>query len=438
MMPVSAVWAGPSRNAHLDGPPLLTAKTHGSTPFRLDLHVGDVGHALIIGPTGAGKSVLLSLMAMQFRRYQHAQVFVFDKGKSARASVLAMGGASFDLALDGGLAFQPFAGLDRGREQAFALEWLTGLLTNENVTITPAVKDTLWSAIKSLATAPKEERTLTGLALLLQSIELRQALLPYTLEGPFGRLLDANEDKLQLSDVQHFEMEELMHHEKLVLSVLTYLFHRLEARFNGRPTLLILDEAWVFLDDPLFSARIREWLKTLRKKNVAVLFATQSLADIENSSIAPALIESCPTRIFLPNDRAIEPQSRAVYERFGLNARQIDLISHATPKRDYYCQSAQGNRLFELGLGPVGLALCGTSSSTDQKQIDRIVDELSDDADGTSFADRWLRAKDLDWAADLLTGFDAEDAISGAAGPKDNTPETIPNLPSSKETAHDA
>ena len=148
-----------------------------------------------------------------------------------------------------------------------------------------------------------------------------------------------------------------MHHKGLVAPVLTYLFHRLEARFDGRPTLLILDEAWLFLDDPLFAALIREWLKTLRKKNVAVVFATQSLADIETSTIAPALIESCPSRIFLPNDRAIEPQSRAVYERFGLNDRQIDLIARAFPKRDYYYQSQRGNRLFELGLGQVGLAL---------------------------------------------------------------------------------
>ncbi|MFV1400453.1 hypothetical protein QMK68_29675, partial [Klebsiella pneumoniae] len=93
----------------------------------------------------------------------------------------------------------------------------------------------------------------------------------------------------------------------VVAPVLTYLFHRLEERFDGRPTLLILDEAWIFLDHPLFASRIREWLKVLRKKNVAVIFATQSLADIAGSSIAPAIIESCPQRILLPNDRAIEP-----------------------------------------------------------------------------------------------------------------------------------
>ena len=104
-----------------------------------------------------------------------------------------------------------------------------------------------------------------------------------------------------------------MHGKSAVLPVLTYLFRRLEERFDGAPTLLILDEAWVFLDDPLFAGRIREWLKTLRKRNVSVIFATQSLADIERSPIAPALIESCPSRIFLPSPQASEPQLRGIY-----------------------------------------------------------------------------------------------------------------------------
>src|SRR3546814_3082729 len=99
----------------------------------------------------------------------------------------------------------------------------------------------------------------------------------------------------------------------------------------------------------------------------------RSLADIADSTIAPAIIESCPQRILLPNDRAIEPQSQAAYVRFGLNARQIELVSRAVPKRQYYLQSARGNRLFELGLGPVGLALCGASDPDTQKRIDAIL-----------------------------------------------------------------
>jgi type IV secretion system protein VirB4 len=398
MMPVSAVWAGPEMNRHLSAPPLMMADTRGSTPFRLDLHVGDVGHTLIVGPTGSGKSVLLSLLALQFRRFIGAQVILFDRGRSARAAALAMGGESIELGLEGTLSLQPLARIDEPGEIAFALQWVTALLTAEGVRVTPDVKDAVWTALQSLASAPKPERTLTGLAVLVQSNALVAALAPYTLEGAYGRLLDGSSEQLAATDVLHVEMEELMHHKALVPPVLTYLFHRLEARFDGRPTLLILDEAWTFLDDALFAARIREWLKTLRKKNVAVVFATQSLADIERSTIAPALIESCPTRIFLPNDRALEPQARSVYERFGLNARQIEILSTAAPKRDYYAQTARGNRLFELGLGPVALSLCGASTPDDHKLIDRCLTE----GGKATFAARFLQAKGLPWAAELI------------------------------------
>ncbi len=397
MMPVSAVWAGPRHNPHLQGPPLLMAKTRGSTPFRLSLHVGDVGHSLIVGPTGAGKSVLLSYLGLQFRRYPRSQLFLFDKGRSARAAILAMGGSSFDPALDGDLSFQPLAHIDKPEIQAFALDWVVGLLANEAVEITPDVKQAVWAALGNLASAPAKERTLTGLSLLLQSNPLRQALEPYTLEGAYGSLLDADNDRLTLSDIQHFEMEELLHHKGLVLPVLTYLFHKLEARFDGRPSLLILDEAWVFLDHPLFAERIRDWLKTLRKKNVSVVFATQSLSDIAGSTIAPAIIESCPTRIFLPNDRALEPQMHDAYQRFGLNDRQVELISQAIPKRDYYIQTARGNRLFELGLGPLALTLCGSSSPQDHKLMDEILKKNEN-----SFLFHFFKTKGLDWAADLV------------------------------------
>lgn len=410
LMPLSSVWAGPVRNGHLDGPPLLVAKTAGSTPFRLSTHVGDVGHMMVVGPTGAGKSVLLSLIAFQFRRYPGAQVYIFDKGNSARAAVLAMGGAhhalgSADTDVEA-LAFQPLANIDDAAERSWAAEWIAALLTHENVPVTPEVKDAVWTALGSLASAPREERTMTGLALLLQSNALRIALQPYTLEGPHGRLLDAAEQQLALADVQCFETEALMGQTGAVAPVLTYLFHRLEERFDGRPTLLILDEAWIFLDHPLFAARIREWLKVLRKKNVAVLFATQSLADIAGSAIAPAIIESCPQRILLPNDRAIEPQGHDIYARFGLNDRQIELIARANPKRHYYLQSARGNRLFELGLGPVALTLCGSSDPAAQARIDAALAEHG----RKHFAEAFLRDAGLAWAADLAADFPAPTA----------------------------
>jgi type IV secretion system protein VirB4 len=405
LMPLSSVWAGPVHNPHLQGPPLLYARTVGSTPFRLATHIGDVGHMLVVGPTGAGKSVLLALIALQFRRYPGSQIFIFDKGYSARAATIAMGGAHHALGLgaDAGetLSFQPLAGIDDASERAWASEWIGALLAHEQVLVTPDIKEAVWSALTSLASAPEAERTLTGLAMLLQSNPLRTALGAYTLDGPYGRLLDATDRQLKFADVQCFETEALMGETGVVAPVLTYLFHRLEERLDGRPTLLILDEAWIYLDHPLFAARIREWLKVLRKKNVAVLFATQSLADIADSAVAPAIIESCPQRVLLPNDRAIEPQSRAAYARFGLNERQIELIARASPKRHYYLQSARGNRLFELGLDPVALAFCGVSDPAAQNRLDTVLAAHGADR----FAVEWLRACGLDWAAELAARF---------------------------------
>ena len=401
LMPLSSVWAGQAGNPHLDGPATFHAVTSGSTPFRYSTHVEDVGHQLHVGPTGAGKSVLLALLALQFRRYFGAQVYVFDKRFSSRAAVLAMGGRHHGLAADAGLAFQPLARIDEDGERAWAIEWLCDLVAAENVLVTPPVKEALWSALTSLASAPPAERTLTGLSMLLQSNALKAALAPYTLDGPFGRLLDAAEDGLDLSDVQCFETDTLIKTPSVVAPVLTYLFHRLEARFDGRPTLMVLDEAWKFLDTPLFAARIREWLKELRKRNVAVIFATQSLADITDSPIMPAIIDGCPQRIFLANDRAIEPLSRKVYEGLGLNERQIELIARATPKRHYYLQSRLGNRLFELGLGPVALALCGASDPAVQTLIDQVLAEHGE----AGFAAAFLAARGLPWASALIEDF---------------------------------
>lgn len=393
VFPLSAIWAGPANNKHLNAPVLIHTQTPDSTPFRLCLHVGDVGHTMIVGPTGAGKSVLLATLAAQFRRYSNSQVYFFDKGGSCRALTAGVGGDFYDLAdeEEGALSFQPLANIDEENERTWASEWIYEILRAENVEITPEVKKSVWTALCSLATSPKEQRTITGLTLIIQDMNLRQALQPVTINGAFGRLFDANHDNLDYGTWQCFEMEKLMNSPAAVAPTLSYLFHKLEQRFTGVPTMMILDECWLFLDNPIFAAKIREWLKVLRKANVSVVFATQSLRDVENSPVAPAIIDSCLTKMYLPNSNANDDRTAVTYRAFGLNDREIEIISMATAKRQYYYKSTYGSRLFELALGPIALAYCAASSKEDQRMVKEILAEKGP----KYFNEEWLRYKKL-------------------------------------------
>jgi type IV secretion system protein VirB4 len=406
-LPLNAIWSGPTINAHLTAelsklgtmdvqPPLAYAKAAGSTPFRLDLHRGDVGHTMVIGPTGSGKSVFLNLIAMQWLRYPRAQIIFFDKGASSRAATLLVGGAYFALgAAASELAFQPLGALDTAKDLTWAQEWLLDLISGEGVETSAEMKREIWMTLQNLAAGPRDQRTLSMFAATIQNRSIKEAVKRFTLEGPYGHLLDADVDFLSQARWLTFEMNELFSARDAVAPTLTHIFHQIEQRFDGRPTLLIIDEAWVFLDNSRFAAKIREWLKTLRKSNVAVIFATQSLSDVARASIAPALIESCPTKIFLPNSDAYTSTISDLYRSFGLTDAQIKIIGQSTPKRDYYFQSSSGNRLFELGLGPATLATVGASSANDQKMIDDLLEAHGEHG----FAAAYFRACGLDWAS---------------------------------------
>jgi type IV secretion system protein VirB4 len=266
--------------------------------------------------------------------------------------------------------------------------------------MTPERKAVLWNALGRLSQSPPKDRTITGLKTLVQDKDIKAALAPYTVDGPYGRLLDAENDTLGYGRWQVFEMHELTKsYPTAVMPVLTYLFHRLDQRFGQAPTLLILDEGWLFLDDPVFAPKIREWLKTLRKKKAYVVFASQSLADLAGSPLLETVKESCYTKIYLPNATALDDErSMAFYRGFGLNDQQIAIIAGSTSKREYYFTSPLGNRLFSLSLGEVGLAYCAASSSDDQSLADRWA-RLPTDA----FNDAYLRGKGLSAAADTLS-----------------------------------
>jgi type IV secretion system protein VirB4 len=399
MMPLSSIWSGDARNKHLQGPPLLYTQTSGNTPYRLSLHVGDVGHTLVVGPTGAGKSVLLNTIESAFRKYKDARIFVFDKGASSYVLTHGVGGKFFDLGneTNGALSFQPLAQIDDERERQWCLEWLCDFIESQHMNVTPEKKEILWDALNTVASYKGKDlkmRHLTNLVNAVQDEDLKSALMPLTVSGAYGKIFDSDHDSLDLGSWQTFEMEKLMSTPAIVGPTLMYIFHRIEQSLNGEPTIIVLDECWVFFDNEQFAAKIREWLKVLRKSNTSVIFATQSINDIVSSPIFATVLESCPSRIFLPNNDALEEGTAKQYKMFGLNKRQIQIIATAVKKRQYYYVSPLGSRLFELALEkcPVSLAYVAVNTK-DVKAAKKIIAEQGDE----QFNRLWLiRANIID------------------------------------------
>ncbi|HBO0762092.1 TPA: VirB4 family type IV secretion/conjugal transfer ATPase, partial [Pseudomonas aeruginosa] len=367
LLPTSTIWTGNANAPCPMYPPLSPALMHcvtqGSTPFRLNLHVRDLGHTFMFGPTGAGKSTHLAILAAQLRRYAGMSIFAFDKGMSMyplaagiRAATKGTSGLHFTVAADDErLAFCPLQFLSTKGDRAWAMEWIDTILALNGVETTPAQRNEIGNAIMSMHASGA--RTLSEFSVTIQDEAIREAIRQYTVDGAMGHLLDAEEDGLALSDFTVFEIEELMNlGEKFALPVLLYLFRRIERALTGQPAVIILDEAWLMLGHPAFRAKIREWLKVLRKANCLVLMATQSLSDAANSGILDVIVESTATKIFLPNIYARDEDTAALYRRMGLNARQIEILAQAVPKRQYYYVSENGRRLYDLALGPLALA----------------------------------------------------------------------------------
>ncbi|WP_448949331.1 VirB4 family type IV secretion/conjugal transfer ATPase [Lautropia mirabilis] len=394
LLPTSSIWTGsetaPSPMYPPNSPALMHCVTHGSTPFRLNLHVRDLGHTFVFGPTGAGKSTLLAIIAAQFRRYRDISVFCFDKGMSMYPLTKALDGQHFTVAADDdSLAFCPLQFLDGKADRAWAMEWIDTILALNGVMTTPEQRNEISRAILSMHKSGS--RTLTEFSTTVQDEGIREALQQYTIAGSMGHLLDADDDGLALSSFSTFEIEELMNlGQKYALPVLLYLFRRIERSLHGQPAVIILDEAWLMLGHEAFRAKIKEWLKVLRKANCLVLMATQSLSDAANSGILDIIIESTATKIFLPNLNAREKDAAALYQRMGLNERQIEILANAEAKRQYYYVSEKGRRLFELALGPLAIAFVGSSDKESVATIQQM-----EKRHGKEWIHAWLDTRNL-------------------------------------------
>lgn len=410
LAPVTSVWTGAAENPCPLFPPqspaLLWATTAGGDPFRLNLHVEDVGHTLIVGPTGSGKSALIGLLSASFLRYPKAQVFVFDKGFSSFALTLAVSGQHYDLLPATGepLSLRPLAQLQSPGDLARAFDWLENLFALQGIDLEPAHRTHVNQALHLLRSSP--DRSLTDFSFKLQDLKLRQALGPYLTGGPYGSLFDGPESHLEPAHLTTYEISSLLEYGEAVMApVLLHLFREIERSLDGRPTLLILEEAWALLGNTRFAKKIGMWLRELRKLNAAVVFVTQSLADVAGSPMRSTLFESCPTKILLPNPSASEV-SREVYEALGLLPGQIDLLAKARPKKEYFLHTETASRLIDLALGPIALAFIGASSSQDRAAIARLRSQH-----GPAWPAYWLEQRSLTTAAEALRPFLTKGAL---------------------------
>jgi type IV secretion system protein VirB4 len=373
---------------------LCYGATTGSTPFRLNLHVGDTGHTGIYGPTGSGKSVALGAIAANFRAVPDGQIFFFDKGYSAYVLTKALGGQHLDLGEEE-VPLCPLAQIDDETDRMKLQGLLEDWLDLQGVRLVPSQRKALWRGLTLVAEGPAEQRTISNLVTQVQDNAVRDGLAAFSLAGPLGRFVDADHDVMLEGRFVTFELETLMAMgPKVVVPVATYLFHRIDQRLDGRPKLIILDEAWIMLTNSVFGAKIEEWLRTLRKRNAAVVLATQSLSEIANSPHRDVILESCPTKLYLPNPEAMNSATMETYRRFGLSDRQVEIIADSTPKRHYYYVSPLGRRLFQFSLGPAALAFIGAGSKDDILAARQMIEQH-----GERWTVEWLRARGLhDWA----------------------------------------
>lgn len=390
LIPVSSPWIGQEFNPcdfyPENSPALMQCITGatGSTAFRFNFHVKDLGHTLILGPTGAGKSTFLCTTAAQALRYQGISIYAFDKGMSMYALCKACKGRHYIPGHDADLSFAPLGSIETPEDLTWASGWLQSLLVVNDVKVTHdmtnQINNTLKNMYESRKRDPNFDMSLTSFSLLIQDSEIRAVLEQYLQGSAQGSLIDAREDGLTDNHFSVFEIEPLMNMgEKYVIPVITYLFQRIEKNCHGQPVIIYLDEAWLMLGNAAFRNKIREWLKVMRKKNCAVIMATQEIADLANNPIFSTLIESCPTKVFLPNPNATQEQGLKLYQMFGLNYRQIRLIAEGVKKFDYFVVSDGKCRMIQLGLDRFQLAFVGVSDPEKIKHIDELIKQFGDD-----------------------------------------------------------
>lgn len=318
------------------GEAVTVLDTRSGTPYYFNFHLRDIGHTTIIGPTGAGKTVLMNFLSAQAQKFR-CRLFFFDKDRGAEIFLRAVNGAYTIVDPGKNCGFNPLLLPDTGENRIFLLEWLKQLVSTLGETVSAEDIALLTSAINGNYKLAPENRRLSNIAPFL-GLEgpgtLAGRLAMWHSNGSHAKIFDNPTDVIDFSksNIFGFEMAELLKDKFALAPVLLYLFHRIQLSLDGSSTMIVLDEAWALIDNPVFAPKIKDWLKVLRKLNTFIVFATQSVEDASKSSISDTLIQQAATQIFLPNLKATSVYRTA----FLLSEREHHLIKTIDPGSRFF------------------------------------------------------------------------------------------------------
>jgi len=365
------------------GDAVSVLETTSSSPYYFNFHRGDLGNFTVIGPSGSGKTVVLTFLLAQAQRVKPRIVY-FDKDRGAEIFLRAIGGKYSVLRPGEPTGFNPLLLPDTQSNRAFLRELLAKLLTSNGETLTADDQALIADAVEVNYAHDPALRRLRFLQEMLAGArrpvagDLAYRMGVWTGKGDRAWLFDNAEDELDLSRATlGFDLTHILDDPVSRTPAMMYLFHRTEERMDGKPTIVVVDEGWKALDDEIFTQKLKDWEKTLRKRNGAVGFCTQNAKDALDSRIAGAIIEQSATQIFMPNPKAQEAEYCA---GFGLTEHALALI-RALPdtSRCFLIKHGADSVVARLDLSghqPLLALLSGRESTV--RQVDELRARLGD------------------------------------------------------------
>jgi type IV secretion system protein VirB4 len=355
--------------------------TVSGTPYFFSFHVRDVGHTMIVGPTGSGKTVIMNFLCAQAQKFK-CRMFFFDKDRGAEIFIRALGGKYTKLEAGRYSGFNPLTLPGTSENKSFLIDWIKSMVSINDEIITSTDIARITEAIDGNYKLPFDKRRLRNIAPFLGLSgpgTLAGRLEMWHTNESHSKLFDNKEDEIDFFSTSAFgfDMTELLKDKISIGPVLLYLFHRINQSLDGTPTIIVLDEAWALIDNPIFAPRIKNWLKILRKLNAFVVFATQSIEDATKSEISDTLVQQTATQIYLPNLKATE----AYRKIFMLSEREFQLVKTTDPGTRFFLIKQDKNgvvaRIDLTGMDDIVRILSGRVETV--QLLDEIIKEVGSD-----------------------------------------------------------